>query len=966
MTLCTPTPTPGITVSGSATPAKTPTRTSTKTPTKTPNSSPTKTPLPTLTATKTHSNSQSTTRTRTKSSSPEISKTPEPTITNSITKTRTDTGTPVKTPNKSSTPSNYSTPTPSVSLTRSNTKTPTQSITFTPTKTITSTPTLTRTNTQTETPTKTASPTYTATRTNSATPTATKTGSCTMTTTKTSSGTRTAGPTSTATKTSSSTITNTKTNSKSLTVTNTNTASTTPTKTLTSTQTPTLSMSLSQTQTQTITSTRTGTVTSSVTLSNYSTPTCTSTQTPSISLTTTVTPSISQSSTPPRTPTFTRTQSKTLSSTITSTVSVSLSNTATYTPTNSRSATQTNTSTPTISSTTTITPTYTVTPSMTYTQTHTTTTTKTNSPTTTESATPTYTPTNSRTASISFTPTDTPTRTPTFTRTSSETGTPTPTMTRTSSMTPTPTHTNTVTPSATIVCEIETITDPVEATITIDRNTRIVADNGPINIDLINYTSSICPLNAYPAPGRTLILDGSSTEYNTVYQVFPGFSPVKLRIQKEGTGTWVFTDNVSNWKSRDPSGSKHLLFNEGTIILAGDATGGSATGSIIGKANDPQLPVFGSTDFSEPVALLLARRARDNNGNLIAEVYREPSTFSRTLLIPSGATNSDIILGGSSYGNQTGLFGTFDANSAFRIGSDKLTFACDPNGYVRFLTPPDNFDKQDGSPDPEFTLNIGTSTMTGDVWLQTRLPASVVNSLHVRTGKLITFFDYAFGATLGNPITLTSPPPLTIGSEYSSATMDLNIPEDSFQYANPNISTVQGFNSTTLIGNDNLITGGTFRLFNNGTDPTVTVQAGTHTISSDLIFDTTPTFDVSDGCQITVGGTIQPTSAGLIKNGLGTLILQEAVGYSGTTNIIDGSLTVNSIISGPSIIDSVVFTSGNLTINFNSEPSVDDTFQILLGSTTQTYATENIVLVGVTGTYIPSYDESISTLTINE
>jgi hypothetical protein len=496
-------------------------------------------------------------------------------------------------------------------------------------------------------------------------------------------------------------------------------------------------------------------------------------------------------------------------------------------------------------------------------------------------------------------------------------------------MTPTPTQTNTVTPSATIVCETETITDPVDTTITIDRNTRIVADNGPINIDLINYTSSICPLNPYPLPHVTLILDGSSSEYNTVYQVLPGNQPVNIRIAKQGSGTWVFTDSNSNWTHR-ASGTPHLLFEEGTIILAGNAPDGSATGSIIGRQN-ATMPYLGSADFNGPVALLMS----------------EGSTWSRVLNIPSGITNSEVILGASSYPNQNGEFGTFDNNAAFRIGSSGITLASDANGYVRFITA--YWQKVDGNPDPEIDVNIGTQTMTGDVWLDYALFPSSINNLNIRTGGLVfANGNYRFG---GNP--LSNPPILTIGSEYSSARIEM-------------VSNIQAFNSTTFIGNDNLITGGTFRLFNNGTDPTVTVQAGNHTISSDLIFDTTPTVDVSDSCQITIGGTIQSTSAGLIKNGLGTLILQEAVGYSGTTNIIDGSLTVNSIISGPSIVDSVVFTSGTLTINFNSEPSINDTFQILLGSTAQTYVTEDISLVGITGTYIPAYDDTTSTLTINE
>jgi autotransporter-associated beta strand protein len=538
---------------------------------------------------------------------------------------------------------------------------------------------------------------------------------------------------------------------------------------------------------------------------------------------------------------------------------------------------------------------------------------------------------------------------------------PPPTRSATPTVTPTHTLTPTVTPTEPR-CEQEQVifvSGAYSTTTTIEKNARLVANsNVAANMGPIINVLGRCPFNEDPLPERNLILDGTSTQYNTLEKVFydpgnyvvDGTSVITLRtrIQKEGTGTWVLTRN-NKWSSGSGPGSASelLLFKEGTIILAGNAQGGSGSESIIGAQNS-SIPILGSSSHTGPVFLLMAHGY----------------TWSRVLGIPSGITNSEVILGASSYG-QTGGIGvaTFDGDSAFRIGSDSLTLAADENAIARFLTPQNNWDKSDYSDDPEITINIGTPNMTGIVQLETILPSSI-NNLNVRYGTLRPTIPYAFGGTASGPpswtFELVSPPPLVIGN-FDNSPVIIDLPVNEWN----GLGTIQGFNSITFIGDNNSIVGDSssrFRLFNNGNDPTIIVASGNHIISCPLLLDSTLIVEVAESCELNISSSIQSTSAGLIKDGSGSLVLEQPITYSGATNIMDGSLVFNSSRSPK--IDSAIFTPNTLTVNFNSEPTIN-TYKLLLGSTAQNYTTENITLVGVTGTYNPTYNSLISTLVLD-
>lgn len=328
----------------------------------------------------------------------------------------------------------------------------------------------------------------------------------------------------------------------------------------------------------------------------------------------------------------------------------------------------------------------------------------------------------------------------------------------------------------------------------IEKNTTLLANtNIPVQMDTIINVPK-CPYNPFPMPERTLILSGSSTEYNAVGRVFynaGSFLATTIRIQKEGTGTWVLTSN-NKWRTRGSgSGSEFLLFKEGSIILAGNAYGGSGMDSIIGAQNGP-IPILGSSSHTGPVSLLMAQQAFDGTTEIPLN-ERGGSTFSRVLQIPSGVTNSEVILGGSSYPSQTGVLGVFDANSGFRIGSDSLTLACDDGGVVRFLTPKNNWQKSDGSANPEITIKIGTLTMTGNIKLETVLPSSIIE------------YDIAYGNLIVGPILPDGYSSVINTATFTPLTLDVvfaNEPNigDSFKLLNS--PTVQSYipENITLIG----------------------------------------------------------------------------------------------------------------------------------------------------------------------
>jgi autotransporter-associated beta strand protein len=341
------------------------------------------------------------------------------------------------------------------------------------------------------------------------------------------------------------------------------------------------------------------------------------------------------------------------------------------------------------------------------------------------------------------------------------------------------------------------------------------------------------------AAGTTLTLTGSNTDANSITAV------TGSNVTKTGAGTWVLGSN---------SFTGRLTIEQGTIVAASNAPGGSGTSSSLGKENGPT-PLIGLVNGSGTAALLAA------NGVTIARVIEVAAL---------GSGDQEVVLGGSGAGEAT-----FDGNSAFRLGRG-VTLAADPGGNVRFSTPTANWQQQDGSSDPAVAVTIGTPTATGTVTLETQLPGSIT-AVNVRQGTLRLAVSSTFGSAT----------PVTVGSAADSATLDL-------------AGLGQTVQSLAFGGTAGLVVpgggGGVLRL--GGASPTVTVASGSgHRIDSTVALDSAATFAVSDAAaRMTAGGVITDGvsgAQGLAKSGSGTLVLAALNTYTGTTSIAGGAILVS-------------------------------------------------------------------------
>jgi autotransporter-associated beta strand protein len=139
----------------------------------------------------------------------------------------------------------------------------------------------------------------------------------------------------------------------------------------------------------------------------------------------------------------------------------------------------------------------------------------------------------------------------------------------------------------------------------------------------------------------------------------------------------------------------------------------------------------------------------------------------------------------------------------------------------------------------------------------------------------------------------------------ASGSVDLN-------GANPSIADVT-FNST---GGYTIAQGsaGTLQLANGGGPATLSVTAGSATISAPVALDSDVVATVAAGSQLTISGGISGANQALAVNGQGTVVLGGTNSYSGGTTVSSGTLNVSSSQALPSTGVLVVGRSGRVVL----------------------------------------------------
>ena len=158
---------------------------------------------------------------------------------------------------------------------------------------------------------------------------------------------------------------------------------------------------------------------------------------------------------------------------------------------------------------------------------------------------------------------------------------------------------------------------------------------------------------------------------------------------------------------------------------------------------------------------------------------------------------------------------------------------------------------------------------------------------------------------------------------------------------------------------------------NNGLGTGLFTSAGPSQIIAATTITLTNNFQINSGASLqfrtNIGGTILTISGNIAgagslnKTSPGSLRLNGVLSYTGSTNITAGTLRAIKT-SGASTATATFPVTGNpLSVSFDVPPTVGMTFRFFQGTTTNTYATVNLIgATGRTGTY----NSANSTLTI--
>jgi autotransporter-associated beta strand protein len=375
-----------------------------------------------------------------------------------------------------------------------------------------------------------------------------------------------------------------------------------------------------------------------------------------------------------------------------------------------------------------------------------------------------------------------------------------------------------------------------------------------------------------------------------------------LSVTKTGPGLWRLT-KASNFDGR-------FTVLDGTIVAA-VGVGQTGSGVFGGATAVNNLPLVGdsSPGVSGAAIVLLEAGVLVDRGLTVAA-------------LGSGSTQT-VTLG------MTGNSGTatFGGGGSIELGRDVILRA---STGCEAVFRNDWLDLSGGG-QPAVAFTIGAPDNLGTVVIETFFPNSIT---------LVTVFS---GATAKmNPFdneTINRQIPVVLET---ASTLDLN-------------GTDQPLESLEMHGSAT-VTNGVLQTLG-----TIQVSGSGNLIASNVSIDAATTMDVSG--SLTVSGDVSG-SFGITKDGSGTLTLEGDITYTGETSITGGTLIVEKEFAASADISLVTFTPTTLVVAFTTTPVSAATYQLLGGSTAQTYGVGLVTLTGAGGA-TGTYDSATSTLTID-
>jgi autotransporter-associated beta strand protein len=428
------------------------------------------------------------------------------------------------------------------------------------------------------------------------------------------------------------------------------------------------------------------------------------------------------------------------------------------------------------------------------------------------------------------------------------------------------------------------------------------------NAEFVMNGDAIIEVAANPIANGPLVLTGNFAQSGSCERTLTltgdSTQPNELTgvIQNASAGTNVEKTDTGVWRlSGQSSYGGQLRVRTGTLVIAANVPTQGASPFGTNTATAGLPEVGGDSPF--PTFLLLTENITVSRG------------FS--VLAGPGTVTLGMIGSGSS---------RFDGGVSIRLGRD-VTLSASTGSEVTFAS---TWQDLAGGSQPSVAFTIGRADNLGTVVLQAFLPEAIT---------LLNVFPGATAKLANGTETIYRETPVILGV---SSTLDLN----GFD---------QPLESLEMRGSAT-VTGGVLQTL----DEVKAVGSG-NLIASDVSIDAATTMDVSG--SLTISGDVSG-SFGITKDGAGTLTLEGDITYTGETSITGGTLIVEKEFAASADISLVTFTPTTLVVAFTTTPVSAATYQLLGGSTAQTYGVGAVTLTGAGGA-TGTYDSATSTLTID-